>query len=129
MPLADFLIGYGKAIRRLALEAGDFQLIRREIQDEEVTESNRSILFGGTGAFWATHGSAIDQLAGPPRLTAPVSWHAGRELAYVRMRKKNFDPNDWPAVRRTAMRNDALAMRLVRWRWINSQLVAEEFDG
>jgi hypothetical protein len=129
MPLADFLIGYGKAIIRLAVQEGDFHLIRREVRDEELTESHRSILFGGTGAFWTTHGSAIDQLPGPTRLTAPVSWHAGRELAYVRMRKKNFDPNDWPALRRAAMRNDALALRLVRFRWIANQLVAEEFDA
>ena len=129
MALADFLRGYGKAIIRLSLLSGDFSLVRREPSEEELGETNRSILFGGTGAFWLTHGAGIDAADGPPGLTAPVSWHAGRELAYVRMRLKSFDAADWRNLLRNRMTTDALALRRVRLRWLAGQFLAEEFDG
>jgi hypothetical protein len=129
MPFADFIQGYTKAILRLAVMAGDMPLIRRDLSDGELSEESRQILFGGTGAFWIAHGTDIDSANGPPGLRAHVSWHAGRELAYVRMRIKSYDSNDWRPLLRNRMTNDALALRLVRLRWINNQLMAEEFDG
>lgn len=129
MPFADFLQGYTKAILRLAVMAGDMPLIRRDLSDGELSEAARAVLFGGVGAFWAEHGADIDAANGPPGLRAHVSWHAGRELAYVRMRRKSFDSNDWRVIVRTRMTNDALNLLPVRIRLIAGELTAEEFNG
>lgn len=129
MPVGEFLAGYTKAILRLALEAGDFGIIRRDLADGELSEEVRAMLFSGVLAFWATHGTAIDDSPGIGGNSTP-SWHAVRELAHVRMRKKAaFAAGDWRTnLLRNRMTTDATAMRRVRIRWVLGQVAAEEFD-
>ena len=133
MPFADFVAGYGRAILRLAHLRGDAHLIPREPRDEELTEDERLILFGGVGAFWALRGADIDASDGIPaapngRRPSPA-WHAGREFALLRMREKlALDANDFRPLLRARIENAALALRRVRLRWLNGQRIAEEFD-
>ena len=128
MSLLEFTAGYRKTVLRTAFVG--LATLKRDLTPDDITTEMRTVILSGVDLFWNRYGAEIRAARGVPGHKIGASWHAGREMAMVRLRRKAaYDPDDWGADLAARMLTSTMQMRRIRIRVISGLLSAEEFDG